>query len=101
MNNPMTSILNRKKMQNFFRMFGKKKNNRGMIGASIVGLGLAGAALFGMVNKRTNDTNQPIKNIGALMDNLNLGKNGKMPNLATLNEFSKELLPAKAEEQKK
>ncbi|MBY0098709.1 hypothetical protein [Mesobacillus maritimus] len=101
MNNPMTSILNTKKTQNLLRMFGKKKNNRGTISASIVGLGLAGAAVFGFMKKRHDDSIQPEKNIATLMESLNIGKRGQMPNLATLTEFSKELLPANEEKQKK
>jgi hypothetical protein len=99
-NNPITSILNTKKTRSLLRMFGKKKNNGGTISAAIVGLGLAGAAMFGMVKKRNNDAALPTKNIDSLMENLNIGKNGLMPNFATLNEFSKELLPAKEEKQK-
>jgi LPXTG-motif cell wall-anchored protein len=98
--NPMTSILNTKKTQNFFRMFGKKKNNKGTISATIVGLSLAGAAVFGLVKRRNNDSIQPIKNMDSLIETLNIGKNGQMPNLAALAEFSNELLPAKKENQK-
>jgi len=82
-------------------MFGKKKNNRGTISASIVGLSLAGAAVFGFMKKRQNNSIQPEKNIANLMESLNIGKSGQMPNLATLTELSKEILPAIEEKQKK
>jgi hypothetical protein len=97
MNNLMASILNTKKTQNLFRMFGKKKNKRGTISATIAGISLVGAAVFGLMKKRNDESNQPIKNMDSLMESLNIVKNGQMPNLANLTEFSNELLPAKRE----
>lgn len=96
MNNLM-SLLNTRNTRKILRMFGKKRTNRGMVGASILGLGLTGATVYGMMKKRNTDHPHEMKGIENLIGNLNIGKNGQMPNLASLAEFSQELLPKKTE----
>lgn len=95
--NNLMSRLNTMNTRKILRMFGKKKTNRGMIGASILGLGLTGATVYGLMKKRNIDTSHEMKGIENLIGSLNIGRNGQMPNMASLAEFSQELLPNKTE----
>ncbi|RSK28541.1 hypothetical protein EJF36_17640 [Bacillus sp. HMF5848] len=87
MNNMMSSLF---KMggRNSFNMFRKKRRNgRGWMLGSIIGLGVS-AALVGLgKNKNVNRPLEKVKN------NFNVGDIGRRVNLAGLTEFSKELTP--------
>lgn len=71
-------------------MFGKRRNNRGMIWGSLISLGVSAAA-YGMRRNRNRNMFRPIRNF---MNNLRIGTVQK-PNTAGLTEFSKELIPNK------
>lgn len=95
------SRLNTRNARKIMRMFGKKKSNRGIVSASILGIGLTGATVYGMIKNRNNGHQQEMKGIDNLISSLNIGKNGQTPNLAnlaSLAEFSQELLPNKNEQ---
>lgn len=80
---------------NILNMFGKRRNNRGMIWASLLGLGVSAAA-YGLRRNRNTNILQPIQNV---MKRFRTRTAGQMPNVATLTEFSEELNP-KQDEQK-
>lgn len=87
----MCNILNNKwmktlKVQN---LFGKRKKNRGVMWASMIGLGV-GAAAYG-VSKSQNSKNslQNLMNTFTKQQN----KNIQMPNYAAMTEFSEEIIP--------
>lgn len=74
---------------NILNMFGKRRNNRGMIWASLLGLGVSAAA-YGLRKNRNMNIQQPIQNI---MNRVRSSTAGPMPNMAALTEFSEELIP--------
>lgn len=88
--NWMTSLFNIRRTQRLLSMFGKKKNNNGIVGLSLLGLGLTGATVFGFVRNR--NINRPMKN---MMNRFEIGKNGQMPSLAAITEFADEITPKK------
>jgi predicted histidine transporter YuiF (NhaC family) len=71
--------------QPFFKMFAKKRKNRGAIWASLVGLGLS-AAVIGVTKGRGKI---PIQNIAK---NLTSKNNSNRMDNAGLTEFSEDLL---------
>lgn len=87
----MCNIMNNKWMKtlNVQNLFGRKKKNRGVMWASMIGLGV-GAAAYG-VTKSQNSKNslQNIMNTFTKQQN----KNIQMPNYAAMTEFSKEIIP--------
>ena len=76
-------------------MFGKKRNNNGMVWASVIGILVSAAAYFlrknpGSTQKSKGNSNNTIQNV---MNSLTTGKaNSPIPN-AMVAEFAKELLP--------
>jgi hypothetical protein len=75
------------KMLNMQKIFGRRKKNRGILWASIIGIGV-GAAAFGAKKGNGNTMKKPIQNI---MNTINKkSKNIQMPNFA-MAELSKEL----------
>lgn len=78
-------------------MFGRRRNNRGMIWGSLLGLGISAAA-FGLGRNRNKNKVRPIQN---LMNNFGMEKGGQKLNLAGLTEFAKELIPDKNQFTKK
>lgn len=89
--NWITTFLNTGGRQNFLKMFGMKRNNRGMMWISLLGLGVS-AAVFGLGRNRNRNMLQPVKNV---INNIRTQSNSQIPNPATLTEFSKELVPDK------
>ncbi|MBE4907607.1 hypothetical protein IMZ08_05955 [Bacillus luteolus] len=89
MNNILGILLNLMKNQDFLSMFGRKKDSKGWLWGSIIGMGI-GAALVSLGKNR--NMMDSIKN---MTNNVNSGQKGSIPNfnLATLTEFSKELTP--------
>ncbi|MDF1511325.1 hypothetical protein PZE06_24720 [Robertmurraya sp. DFI.2.37] len=66
-----------------------RRNNRGILRATLIGLGFSSAAVFGL--RRNGNTNilAPIQNMAN-----NVRNNGQMKRMATaVTEFSKELVP--------
>jgi hypothetical protein len=84
---------------NLTKMFGRKRrNNRGVMWASIVGLGISAAAALRRRRNQNNHMDQSVKN---LMNTLPTMKNGQTPNLAAIaTEFSKELTQSKDQSEK-
>ncbi len=89
MNNITNILLNLIKNQDLLSMFGRKKDSKGWLWGSIIGIGI-GAALVSLGKNR--NMMDSIKN---MTNNVNLDQKGSMPNfnLAALTEFSKELTP--------
>lgn len=71
-------------------VFGRKRNNRGMLWATILGLG-ASAAAYGINRTRTRNMKKPLQNV---MNTVKTPFKGQIPN-AVLAEFAKELAPDK------
>ncbi|WP_338786474.1 hypothetical protein [Metabacillus sp. FJAT-53654] len=91
MNNWITALLNTGRRQNILKMFGSKRNNRGMMLASLIGLGVSAAA-YGIRSNRNRNMLRPVQNV---MNNYQTRTAGQMPNAAGITEFSKELVPDK------
>ncbi len=87
MNNWISILLQIVGRQNFFDIFDKRRNNRGIIWASLVGLGISAAA-FGLRKSGKRKLMNPLQNI--MYDS---PKRNATPILVT--EFSKELVPYK------
>lgn len=77
--------------QSILNMLGRRRNNRGMIWASLIGLGVSAAA-YGLSRTQNRNMPNPVQN---LMNNFRFNNAVKMPNMANLTEFSKELVPDK------
>ncbi len=88
MNNWLSAILNTVRRQN---MFGRKRNNRGMMWASLLGVGVSAAA-YGLRRNRNSNMLRPVQNV---MNSILTRTGGQMQNPAALTEFSKELVPDK------
>jgi 2-methylisocitrate lyase-like PEP mutase family enzyme len=82
MNNWKTALLNTGGRRN-----GRKGNNRGMMWASLLGLGVS-AAVYGL--RRNRNMMRPVQNA---MNNIRTRTAGSMPNVAAATEFAKELVP--------
>ncbi|MDW7618018.1 hypothetical protein SC499_26040 [Peribacillus simplex] len=91
MNNWIPALLNTGRRQNMLKMFGRKRNNRGMMWASLLGLGVSAAA-YGLGRNRDRNMLRPVQNV---MNNIRTQTAGRMPNAAAITEFSKELVPDK------
>ncbi|UOK58654.1 hypothetical protein [Metabacillus hrfriensis] len=91
MNNWITALLNTGRRQNFLKMFGRKRNNRGMMWVSLLGLGVSATA-FGLGRNRNRNMLRPVQNV---MNNIRTRTAGQMPNATAITEFSKELVPYK------
>lgn len=77
--------------QPLFNMFGRRRNNRGMMWASLLGLGV-GAVAYGLRRNQNINKMQPFQN---LMSNFRFRKSAQMPNIGGLTELSKEIIPNK------
>lgn len=89
MNNWITGLLNIGRRQPFLNMFGRRRNNRGIMWGSLLGLGLSVAA-YGVGRNGNRNMGRTIQN---LLNNFGKGKTTLTPNIAGLTEFSKELIP--------
>jgi hypothetical protein len=84
MNNSVNNLFDMGRRQNLFN--NRKRNNRGVLWASLIGLGVSAAALSLRRNGKKNML-APIQNVM---------KNGQIPKMAAvITEFSKELVPNK------
>lgn len=72
-------------------MFGRRRSNRGMIWASLLGLGVSAAA-YGLGKNQNRNMLNPIQN---LMNNFRMPTSSQMPKMSSLTELSKELVPSK------
>ncbi|MEH7123170.1 hypothetical protein V7122_17110 [Bacillus sp. JJ1532] len=85
MNKWMIALLNTRILQN---AFGRKRSNRGIIWATLLGLG-ASAAAYGLNRNRNKNMNNPLQNV---MNTMQTPFKGQIPK-AALAEFAKELAP--------
>jgi hypothetical protein len=90
LNNWIPVLFNLGRRQNISRVFGRR-NNRGMMWASLLGLGVSAAA-YGLGRNRNRNMMAPIQD---LLNNIQNRNSRQMPNMANLTEFSKELAPNK------
>ncbi|WP_246041939.1 hypothetical protein [Robertmurraya kyonggiensis] len=82
------NLINMGKRLNLFNMFNRRRNNRGILWASLIGLG-ASAAVFGFRRNGNRNMLAPIQNLTN-----NVQNNGQMKRMVTaITEFSKELVP--------
>jgi hypothetical protein len=89
MNNWIPALLNTKRKQNIFKIFGRKRNNRGMVWASLLGLGVS-AATYGLKRNQNRNMLRPVQNV---MNNIRMRTTSNRPNVAAVTEFAKELVP--------
>jgi hypothetical protein len=89
MNNRIPALLNTGRRQNRLKMFEKKRTNRGMMWASLLGLGVS-AATYGLKRNQNRNMLRPVQNV---MSNIRTRTAGNMPNVAAITEFAKELVP--------
>ncbi|MGZ4159930.1 MAG: hypothetical protein ACXVNF_03905 [Neobacillus sp.] len=82
--------------RSFFRLFRQKRNNRGAMWASLVGLGIS-AAVFGVTRGKRTVNALPLQN---LVKNFKPKADLNMMNNAALTEFSEELLSSALENKK-
>lgn len=80
-------MLNTVRKQNRFG----RRNNRGMMWASLLGLG-ASAVAYGLRRNGNGNMMRPVQNV---MNSIRTITARQMPNAATLTEFSEELIPDK------
>ena len=85
----MFALFNMRRVQNRFNIFRKRRNNRGMLWTTVLGLGVSAAA-FGIKRNRNKNIQSSVQN---LMNNINKQNMAQMPKMTGLVEFSKELLP--------
>ncbi|MEH7355772.1 hypothetical protein V7150_19775 [Neobacillus drentensis] len=91
MNNWITALFNMRRRQTLLNMFGRRRNNNGIMWASVLGLGIS-AAVYGL----TRNQNGKMQNPGQYLTNIfPMGKNAQRLNMAGLTEFAKELIPNK------
>ena len=90
LNNWITTLLNIGTSKPFLNIFRRRRNNRGMMCGSLLGLGIS-AALYGLSSNRNKKRFQPLQN---LMNNSRMGT-FQQPNMAGLTEFAKEFVPNK------
>jgi len=62
MNNWIPALLNTGRKQNIFTMFGRKRNNRGMLWTSLFGLGVSAAA-YGLRRNQNRNMLRPVQNV--------------------------------------
>ena len=93
------SIFNTGRNQPFFRMFGRRRNNRGGWWLSLLGLGI-GAATFGLSRYQKNGKMmRPIQNLMQQFRQNNAQNANPMPNKAAFAEFAQEITPNKQNSQ--
>jgi hypothetical protein len=86
-NNWISATLNTVGKQNMLKMFGRKRKNKGMMWASLLGLGVSAAA-YGLGRNRKSNMLGSVQNA---MNSILTRTANRVPN--TMTEFSKELLP--------
>lgn len=90
LNNWINALFNTGRRQLFSNIIGRRRNNRGMVWGSLLGLGVSAAA-YGFKRYRNKNVLLPLQN---LMNNTGMG-NVQRQNMAGLTEFAKELVPNK------
>lgn len=90
MNNWVTTLLNIGTSRPFLNIVRRRRNNRGIIWGSLLGLGVS-AAVYGLTRNQNKKTFQPLQNI---MNNSRMGI-FQVPKMAGLTEFAKEFVPNK------
>ncbi|WP_251555514.1 hypothetical protein [Neobacillus muris] len=91
MNNWVNTFFSTRQGQNLIKMFNRRRNNRGILWASLIGLGVSAAAVFGLRRNGNRNILAPVQNFTN-----NVRNNGQMKRMATaVTEFSKELVPNK------
>ncbi|MGE8205744.1 hypothetical protein ACQKP0_14400 [Heyndrickxia sp. NPDC080065] len=95
MNKWIATLFNIGGRNNFLKMLGIRRNNRGMMWMSLLGVGVS-AAIFGLSRNRNKNMLGPLQNF---MKNSRMPNFGQMQNMAT--EFSKELMPNNDQSNKK
>ncbi|MEH7177744.1 hypothetical protein [Neobacillus vireti] len=78
----------RNMMNPFFNMFGRKRNRKGTMWASLIGLGIS-AAVFGLTRGKRKNITMPIQH---LVQSFTPKTNLNHMNNTALAEFSEELL---------
>lgn len=91
MNNGIPALLNTKRKQNIFKMFGRKRNNRGIVWASLLGLGISTATYYGL---KRNQNRYMLRTIQNVMNNIRMRTTDNMPSVAVVTELAKELVPS-------
>lgn len=91
LNNWMTALFNIGRRQNILNIFGRRRNNQGMLWVSILGLGISAAA-YGL---RKNNAKNMLNSAQNLINNFRFRNITPMPRMANLTEFSKEIVPNK------
>jgi hypothetical protein len=100
----MTMLFKMASGQNVLKMFGRKRNNSGMIWATLLGLGVSMAAYgFGKNTKKSSNTNKAANTaktsmspiIQNFLNNVRTQNRTQMPKMSTLTELSTELLADK------
>ncbi|WP_057767259.1 hypothetical protein [Cytobacillus praedii] len=89
MNSWIAALFNTMSMQNTMKIFGRKRNNKGIVWASIVGLGISAAA-YGLKRNQSSNRSLPIQKI---LNSIQMGTNSNKQNIPALAEFAKELGP--------
>lgn len=92
LNNWITPLLKMGRTRSFYNMFGRRRNNRGIMWGSLLGMVLS-VAVYGLGGNRNKNMMRPIQNF---LNNFGRGKTTLTPNIANiagLTEFSKELIP--------
>lgn len=87
----------------FFNMFMPKRKRRGTMWASLLGLGVSAAAVFGMTRGKRGNGALPFKNaVRNMTPKMNVGRMdvGRMDNTA-LTEFSEDLLTSALNQDKR
>ncbi|MBU8880873.1 hypothetical protein BGM26_18120 [Bacillus sp. FJAT-29790] len=97
MNNWIPLLFRIGRKQNILNMFGRRRNNKGMMWASLLGLGVSAAA-YGFGRNRNKNKQNPVQN---LMNNFQFKNAGQIPKMANLTEFAKELVPNKSSDTNK
>ncbi|KOP82324.1 hypothetical protein ACFFHH_22285 [Cytobacillus solani] len=89
MNNWLAALFNTMRKQNIMKMFGRKRNNKGIVWASLLGLGVSAVA-YGLKRNQNSNMLRPIQKV---MNSIQLGANGNKQNAPALAEIAKELGP--------
>ncbi|USK72002.1 hypothetical protein [Peribacillus asahii] len=87
MNNWISALLNIGMGKNMLKMFGRKRNNRGMMWTSLLGLGVSAAA-YGLGKNRNRNMQNPVEHV---TNRSRTQTANPMLKAAALAEFSKEL----------
>ncbi|USK35944.1 hypothetical protein LIT25_12030 [Bacillus sp. F19] len=88
----INTLFNLGRSQPFLNMFGRRRRNRGMVWASIVGLGIS-AAVFGLRRNQNRNLLSPIQNLVNNFRQNNLQNPVSISNKTAFAEFSNELTP--------